>query len=68
MKNNLGKVIWITGLSGSGKTTISLYGTGTTANQTSSASNISETVFFVSRSSGGDGTELYVQFEADAEL
>ena len=52
----------------SGKTTISLYGTGTTANQTSSASNISETVFFVSRSSGGDGTELYVQFEADAEL
>jgi hypothetical protein len=52
----------------SGKTTISLYGTGTTANQTSSASNISETVFFVSRSSGGNGTELYVQFEADAEL
>jgi hypothetical protein len=55
----------------SGKTTISLYGTGTTANQTSSVSNISETVFFVSRGSAGspaNATELYVQFEADAEL
>ena len=51
-----------------GKTTISLYGTGTTANQTSSVSNISETVFFVSRSSGSNATELYVQFAADAEL
>ena len=51
-----------------GKTTISLYGTGTTANQTSSVSNISETVFFVSRASGANATELYVQFVADAEL
>jgi hypothetical protein len=55
----------------SGKTTISLYGTGTTANQTSSVSNMSETVFFVSRGSAGspaNATELYVQFEADSEL
>ena len=54
-----------------GKTTISLYGTGTTANQTSSVSNISETVFFVSRGSAGspaNATELYVQFVADADL
>jgi hypothetical protein len=55
----------------SGKTTISLYGTGTTANQTSSVSNMSETVFFVSRGSAGspaNATELYVQFEADSEI
>tara|TARA_R100001129_G_scaffold80622_1_gene54837 strand:- start:91 stop:1212 length:1122 start_codon:yes stop_codon:yes gene_type:complete len=55
----------------SGKTTISLYGTGTTANQTSSVSNMSETVFFVSRGSAGspaNATEFYVQFEADSEL
>ena len=55
----------------SGKTTISLYGTGTTANQTSSVSNMSETVFFVSRGSAGspaNATEFYVQFEAASEI
>ena len=51
-----------------GKTTVSLYGTGTTQNQTSSAANISETVVFVSRPSGSNATELYFQFAADAEL
>ena len=52
----------------SGKTTISLYGTGTTANQTSSVSNIGEGSFFVSRSSGANATELYVHYAASAEL
>ena len=52
----------------SGKTTISLYGTGTTANQTGSVSSIGQGSFFVSRPSGSNATELHVHFTADAEL